>query len=92
MVWAQTHSIPSRSSHLMRDTLRCSGGKQITTNRTFSTRLVTNPVEKVPLDFSHKVYLVGLDTLHTLYCDTGICKHDVNPNHLLCMIQHPRDV
>lgn len=56
---AWTHSIPSRSSHLLRDTLHCSGWKQITTNRTFSTRLLTDLVEKVPLDFLHRVYLVG---------------------------------
>ena len=39
-----------------------------------------------------RVYLVGLDILHALYCDTGICTHDVKANHLLCMIQHPCDV
>ena len=81
---AWIHSIPSRSSHLLRDTLHCSGWEQITPNRTFSTRLLTDLVEKV-----HSVSNGPGHIAHTLSCDAGNVKHDVKPNHLLCMIQHP---
>lgn len=73
-----THSLPSRSSHLLRDTLHCSGWKHITPNRTFSTRLLTDLVEKVQSVSNGPGHIA-----HTLYCDAGIFKHDVKPNHLL---------
>lgn len=84
---AWTHSIPSRSSHLLRDTLHCSGWKHITPNGTFSTRLLTDLVEKMQSVSNGPGHIA-----RTLYCDAGIFKHDVKPNHLLCMIQHPCDV
>ena len=83
---AWIHSIPSRSSHLLRDTLHCSGWEQSLLTALFRPGCLLTWSKKCT------VYLMGLDILHTLSCDAGNVKHDVKPNHLLCMIQHPCDV